>query len=124
DFLHLFTGAVVNAHLACRHDFTHCVSALAHNQRVRPIHEDRETVGAWMFRDEPVTQVDAEQVGVGRDRQSVRVVPRMATPGTAGSCMSHGESWNATVTPAKDRAARDSGLPGDLTIVESFLDES
>jgi hypothetical protein len=77
-----------------------------------------------MFRDEPITQVEAEQVGVGRDRQFVRVVPRMATPRTADSCISHGESWNTTVTPAKDRAARDSGLTGDLAIVEAFLDES
>ena len=116
-----------NADSAGWHDRRHRSSTLADYPLVFPVEKDPEPEDAAAIRGEtPVTEVEAQQVGIIGRRERAQVVFGVST------CWAAVLSGNArterppaghfSVPPVTNRPPRNPGLASDLAVVESTLD--
>jgi hypothetical protein len=114
--------------LARRHDDADCGTALLHDERVSPIEKDAKAVDvARVRRNQAVTEVKAEDVGVGVGRYARdEFGPSWAT-GARCRASAMGMRWPAQAStsphPVADRAAIDAKLSGDLAVIPAGIGE-
>jgi hypothetical protein len=97
-------------------------SGQTHEMGVARILVDAQAVRSGTDDDVPVTQVEAEEIGVGRFVDRNPIASRAFGWSFADARSRRG--GRESVTPVPDRAERDAGRAGDLTVVPTCFEQA